>query len=184
MAGRLLDSKTSVLLVVDIQEKFAGVVRESGALLRKAGILVEAAKALGVPVLVSEQYPQGLGHTAADLLSALGPGARILEKTAFGCLGDEAIARALRETGRTQAVLCGIEAHICVNQTAHQLIAAGYETHLVEDAVSAREEANKDAGLRKMRAAGVLPSCVEMVLFEWMRHSKHAEFKRLQALIK
>ncbi|MFH2202237.1 MAG: hydrolase [Elusimicrobiota bacterium] len=184
MTKHLLDPNKSVLLVVDIQEKFVPVVHEFRALIAKAKALIEGAKLLDVPVVVSEQYPKGLGPTVAELADALPAGALKFEKTAFGCLGDEIITERLASLDRPQVVVCGIEAHVCMNQTVHQLLAAGYEVHLIEDALSARDPKNIEIGRRKMELAGAVPSSVEMALFEWMGHSRHAQFRAVQALIK
>jgi nicotinamidase-related amidase len=147
-------------------------------------VLVRAASILGIPVIVSEQYPKGLGHTVSKIKEVLPENALILDKTAFGCLGDNGIKAALAKVKRTQVLVCGLETHVCVNQTVHQLLDEGYEVHLATDALASREASNKSVGLRKMEQAGAIPSCVEMALFEWMGHSKHADFKELQGLIK
>lgn len=183
MAKNLLSSDQAVLLVIDIQEKFLGIVHEHQRLVERAWIMIEAAKILKLPVLVSEQYPKGLGPTAKRLKDALPAGTPILEKTSFGCLGDILIKDKLAGLGRRQVMLTGLETHVCVNQTAHQLLDAGYEVHLIEDALASRDLKNKAVGLRKMERSGALPSCTEMALFELMGHSRHPEFKKLQALI-
>ena len=184
MAQLLLRPDTSILLMIDIQDKFLGIVHKSQILIERTWIMIEAAKTLKIPVVVSEQYLKGLGHTVSRLKEALPKDAYILEKTAFGCLGDTAISKKLEELGRKQVMVCGLETHVCVNQTVHQLIDAGYQPHLIKDALATRELANDAIGVRKMELSGAVPSCTEMALFELMGHSRHAEFKKLQALIK
>ncbi len=180
----ILNPRDCVLLVIDIQEKFLGIVQESAQLVYNARILIETAMELDIPIIISEQYPKGLGYTDATLIKGLPPNTKILEKTAFGCLGDSDIRDTLASYNRKQVIVCGIEAHVCVNQTVHQLLEAGYEVHLVEDAVSARSPKNLEVGLDKMHQSGVIPSSVEMVLFELMQDAKHPSFKKLQSLIK
>lgn len=184
MAKHLLDVKNSILLVIDIQEKFLPIIPAGECLVRKAQALIEAAKVLNIPIIVSEQYPKGLGHTAQALRDILPADAVVREKTAFGCMKDKGLAACVKSSGKKQVVVCGVEAHVCVNQTVHQLLEAGFEVHVAEDALASRDDANREIALTKMRRSGSIPSCVEMILFEWMEHSKHPEFKRIQALIK
>ncbi len=180
----MIRPSNSVLLVIDIQEKFLPVIAEPKRLVFKSKTLIQAAALLDFPIVVTEQYPKGLGPTVKELLDVLPEGAARLEKTSFGCLGDPKIANRLKSIGRKQVIVCGIESHVCVNQTVHQLIDAGYEAHLVSDAVSSRSRENRDLGIRKMEQAGAVPACVESVLFELMDDAKHPEFKTIQALIK
>ncbi len=184
MKSRLLNADKAVLLVVDIQEKFVPVVFAVERLIAKTTALIEAAKLLELPIVVSEQYPKGLGSTVKALSDILPEGAVRLEKTAFGCLGDQGIADHLKSLGRSQIMVCGLEAHVCVNQTVHQLLSAQYQVHLIEDALATRDPVNLEIGVRKMREAGAITSCVEMAIFELMGQSKHPKFKALQALIK
>ncbi len=180
----MLRPETSLLLVVDIQEKFVPIIDGCGRVIAKSKILLKAAGLLGVPVIVSEQYPKGLGRTTAELVAAYPEGVEVLEKTAFGCLGDEAIRARVDALARRQVVVCGIETHVCVNQTVHQLLASGHQVHLIEEAIASRAASNREAGLAKMRSSGAIPSCVETALFEWMGDAKHPRFKEVQALIK
>lgn len=184
MTDRLLSPERALLLIIDLQERFVPVIDGAQALLGRVEILIEAAKRLELPVVVSEQYPKGLGHTAERLRGRLPPGAAVLEKTAFGCLADAGLRETLNAVGREQVLVCGVEAHVCVSQTVHQLVAAGYQAHLIEDAVGSRDPRNREIGLAKMRQAGALPSCVEMALFELMGDAKRPDFKDLQALVK
>ena len=184
MTKRLLDPKSSALLVIDIQEKFVGIVKDCALLEKRARILVQAAGILGVPIVVSEQYPKGLGPTVSGVRDSLPEGSVVLDKTAFGCLGDAGIKAEIAKLGKKQILVCGLETHVCVNQTVFQLLEEGYEVHLAVDALACRDEKNKEIGLRKMEQGGAIPSCSEMAIFEWMGRSKHENFKELQALIK
>jgi nicotinamidase-related amidase len=184
MSDRLLKVETSCLLVVDIQEKFVPIIHEYDRVVERARVMLEGAGLLGVPVIVSEQYPKGLGKTVPDLVEAFPEKAEVHDKTAFGCLGDGAIRERVESLGRKQVIVCGIETHICVNQTVHQLLEAGFEVHLIEDALGSRAPENREIGLAKMRASGAISSCAEMALFELMGGAKHPNFKEVQALIK
>lgn len=184
MTTRLLTAESSVLLVVDIQERFVPVIADIERVIRNTAILIDAARELGMPVIVSEQYPKGLGRTDSGLANRLPDSARVVEKTAFGCLGCDELRNEMAACNRSQVVVCGIETHVCVNQTTHQLLEAGYEVHLVSDAVSSRDPANHTAGMTKMIQSGVVPACTEMAVFELMRDAVHPAFKTLQALVK
>ena len=171
----LLSREDTALLVVDVQEGFrpytvfADVVRACAA-------LVQAARILGVPTLVSEQYPKGLGQSAPEL--ALQDQPRI-EKTVFSAVRAEGFDLG----GASQAIVCGIEAHVCVSQTVHDLLAAGVEVHVPADAVGSRHEIDYERGLARMQRAGAVVSTVEAVLFELLERAGTPEFKAIQTLI-
>lgn len=184
MTGRLLNPSEAVLLVVDIQERFVDAINECERVIKRSRIMLEACGKLGIPVIVSEQYPKGLGHTVRELLENLPENTPIFEKTAFGCGADPAIHEALAALGRRQVMVCGIEAHVCVNQTVHQLLQAGYQVHLIQDAISSRSKKDAKTAFKKMHQSGAIPSGVEMAMFELMGNARHERFKELQALIK
>jgi nicotinamidase-related amidase len=183
-ASRLLNPERSLLLVIDIQEKFAPVIPGYELLVARAGLILQACNRLEVPVIVSEQYPKGLGHTVPELRQVLAPDTPVLEKSAFGCGGDPAILGQIFDLGRRQIMVCGIEAHVCVNQTVHQLLAEGYQVHLMRDAVASRNPADAETALAKMTQSGAIPGCVEMALFEMLTTARHPRFKDIQALVK
>ena len=183
-SSMLFSVDASVLLVIDIQEKFIPVIPDCDRLFAKTQTLIKAAKLLGMPVLVSEQYPQGLGQTIPSLKDCLPDDAVYYAKTTFGCLATPALHDALAALNRPQVIVCGFETHVCVNQTVHQLLEQGYQVHLVEDAIASRMEENRDIALRKMEQSGAVPSSVEMVLFELLRDAKRPEFKTLLSFIK
>jgi nicotinamidase-related amidase len=184
MHPRILDKNSAALIVVDVQEAFRDVIADFAKTSRRAAIAVQGFQLLGLPVLATEQYPKGLGRTAREITEVLDSNATFFEKTAFSSCGASAFLDKLRELTVTQAVLCGLETHVCVNQTAHDLLDQGIQVHLLLDAVCSRSKVNKRAGLRKMFASGVVPSSVEMALFELMRDARHEQFKQIQALIK
>src|SRR5690349_7099792 len=130
--SRLLSADNSMLLVIDVQEKFVPVIHDCDELVEKIEVLVQAAKRLNVPVVISEQYPAGLGPTVGELKNILPETAIVMEKTAFGCLGDQGMRDTIAGLNRRQVIVCGIEAHVCVNQTVHQLLADGYEVHVIQ----------------------------------------------------
>lgn len=174
----------SVLVLVDLQERLATAMDPVifRAVSRNAGILLEAAKTMGVPVLATEQYPKGLGRTVAAL-GALVPAAPF-EKTRFSCAADESFLGALRAAGKTQVVIAGMEAHVCVLQSALELRASGREVFVVEDACCSRNPANHANAMHRLRSAGVVVTNTESVLFEWLRDARHAQFKAISALVR
>lgn len=180
---RLLNSQESVLLIVDVQESFRKHIADFANLTRNISILVEASKILRLPVIVTEQYPQGLGNTVAEISACLGDHKQF-EKSCFSCCQSADFMSALADLGRKQVVVTGIEAHVCVNQTVHDLLAEGYSPHIITDAVSSRSHKNKEIGIEKMLSAGAIVSSVEMALFEMLVESGTENFKAIQRLVK
>ena len=179
-----LDAERAVFVVVDMQESFRNVVPDFAETAARIALFAHGTQLLGVPLIVTEQYPKGLGHTADEIRMVLPASFEPVEKTAFSSCGAPEFVARLDETGARQIILCGIEAHICVNQTAHDLLARGLQVHLLTDCITARTEHNRQIGLRKMELAGALPSSVETALFELMRDARHEQFKTVQKLIK
>jgi nicotinamidase-related amidase len=180
----LLRKEDTVLVVVDVQEAFRNVIPDFATVASRISTAVRAFHVLDVPVLVTEQYPKGLGPTAEEITFVLPDGHAAIEKTAFSSCGATAFIDRLTALEARQVVICGLEAHICVSQTAHDLLDRGYQVHVLMECVCARFEYNKAAGLAKMQGSGVIPSSVEMALFELMRDSRHEQFKAIQTLIK
>ncbi|MBY0449204.1 MAG: isochorismatase family protein [Cyanobacteria bacterium] len=181
----MLQMTQAFLLVVDVQERFIPIMWQGERMHKNVQILVNAFKELHLPIVVTEQYPEGLGHTSPELLEILPPTTPIYSKRSFGALAEAKIKVALQqEIQRKQILVCGLEAHVCVNQTVHQLLEAGYQVHLVEDAIASRKETNIQIGIAKMLRAGALPTSTEMALFELLSSSAHPRFKQVQALIK
>lgn len=181
---RILDKTKAALVVVDVQEGFRNAIADFTSVASRAARAVGGFQILGVPVLVTEQYPKGLGRTAAEIVPVLPDGFEVFEKTAFSSCGAEPFVAKLSELGVEQVVICGLETHVCVNQTAHDLLDRGFQIHLLTDCVCSRFDADKRAGLEKMASSGVISSSVEMALFELMSDAKHGKFKEIQALIK
>lgn len=179
----LLNRDSSALLIVDIQENFRRHLADVANLTRNITIMAEAAKILNLPVIVTEQYPQGLGHTIAEINACLGEH-KLFDKMCFSSLGSEDVLSYLRELDRKQIIVCGIEAHVCVSQTVHDLLANGFQPHLLIDAVSSRNPKNRDMAIQKMLASGAIGSSVEMSLFEMMVEAGSETFKSVQRLIR
>jgi nicotinamidase-related amidase len=175
-----LDRDRAALVVVDVQEAFRRAVPDFGAVAAGAAKLVEGAKEIGIPIVVTEQYPKGLGETVPELAAHLPEGTAPLQKVRFSA----AEAEGFDLDGRDQALVCGIESHVCVNQTVLDLLGERVESHVASDAVGSRTAENRDLGLHKMERAGAVLTSVETALFELLRGSDAPEFKRVQALVK
>ena len=175
-----LDRERAALVVVDVQEAFRKAVPDFGEVAAAAGTLAEGAASLGVPVIVTEQYPQGLGRTVPEVAEHLPEGTEPLEKVRFSA----AEADGFDLDDRGQAIVCGVEAHVCVNQTVLDLLDRGIEVHLATDAVGSRTEENRSLGIHKAEQAGAVLTSVETALFELLRGSDAPEFKQVQGLVK
>lgn len=180
----ILDVTKSALLVVDVQEAFRSVVDDISPITSQISIAIRGFQILERPVFVTEQYPRGLGRTVEDIQAVLPADHEYLEKTAFSALGADGLEDGLRSGGISQIVLCGLETHACVNQTAHDLLHLGFDVHLLTDCVASRFDRDKQSALLKMFASGVIASSAEMALFELMRDSRHEKFKEIQRLVK
>jgi nicotinamidase-related amidase len=180
---RLLDKENTLLLIIDVQESFRKHIQDFPNLTRDIAILVEASKVLKLPVVLTEQYPQGLGATVKEISACLGEH-EYFQKNCFSCCQQESFVKYLQSLNRKQVLVTGIECHVCVNQTVHDLLAMNYSPHIVVDAVASRASKNKEIGLSKMFASGAVPSSVEMALFELLKESGTEAFKAIQRLIK
>ncbi len=173
----------AVLVLIDVQEKLAAVMHERTCLVDALQRLIRGARALGLPVLRLEQYPQGLGSTIPEVAGLL-PDVPSIAKLSFSAWGSSEFRQRLEATGRQQVLLAGIEAHVCVYQTALDLLAAGYTVEVVSEAVSSRAAANRVRGLERMREAGARLTGVEMALFELLRTAEAPAFKEIARLVK
>ncbi|MFW2392479.1 MAG: hydrolase [Methyloceanibacter sp.] len=183
----LLAREKSQLLIVDVQDKLLSAISGKDRVVDRCVNLVLAARTLGIPITLSEQYPQGLGPTHDSIRDAFANDGLIVDKTEFSCFKNERLRdhlHDLRREGRTQVVIGGIEAHVCVTQTAMDLESQGFEAFVVADAVGSRSKASRKLALARMQKSGVDIVDLEMVLFEWMERAGTPEFKQLQALIK
>ena len=180
IARRPLEAEQCALVVIDIQEKLLPPIFQKDQLVRNAQLLIRAAGILNIPALVSTQYAKGLGGTVPEIASLL-PGTEAIDKTLFSCFGSDPFCGALKRLPgqRNTLLMCGMESHICVMQTALGALREGYLVHVASDAVSSRTEWNWKIGLERMRAAGAVISSTEMMIYELMRSSSSPAFKEL-----
>jgi len=184
-ARRALDAGQCALVVIDIQEKLLPAVFQKEQLVRNIELLIRAAGILKIPALVSTQYAKGLGATVPEIASLL-PGSEAIDKQMFSCFGSDVFCSLVKNLPgqRTTLLLCGMESHICVTQTALAALHEGYLVHVASDAVSSRTEWNWKVGLERMRDAGAVISSTEMMIYELMRSSGSDAFKELLPYLK
>jgi nicotinamidase-related amidase len=187
-ARRILRPEDCTLAVIDIQEKLLPPIYEKERLVRNAALLVRLANILSLPVIVSTQYEKGLGQTVAEisvLLDAANSNARPIDKLEFGCFGNGEYCSAVGKlSNRTTLLLCGMESHICVAQTALGALNQGLNVHVAADAVSSRTELNWKLGLNRMQAAGAVLSSTEMMIYELLGKSGTPAFKEMLKYLK
>ncbi len=179
----MLEIQNCCLVVVDVQGKLAQLAHDRDVLFKNIRILIKAAKILAVPIFCCRQVPDALGPTVpeiAELLTDCEP----IDKASFSCCGSDEFNTGLKRSGATQVILCGIETHVCIYQTAVDLITGGYEVSLIADAVSSRTLENKRVAIDRMTGEGVKVSSVEMALFELLRTAEHPRFRQIAELIK
>ena len=173
----------SLLVLIDCQERLFPVIQNHQELAGRLQTLLAGAGLLEVPVLITEQYKKGLGSTVPAVRAAA-TAASTIEKLTFSCFGDETFLAQFHGHERGTLVLCGIETHICVLQTALDALAEGYQVQIVADAVGSRSTDNRLSALERLRDAGAVITCVESLLFEWMVRCDHPKFKEIQRLVK
>lgn len=180
----ILNKEDSIVMIIDVQEKLLNAVFNKASLEKKATTLANTAKILEIPVIVTEQYPKGLGATVETLKEVLPENTQYFEKTAFSALENNDVLEALKNSGKKQVVIFGIETHICVSQTTNALIQDGFEVSVIRDACGSRSELEYSAGLERMKDNGAHVLTTEIALFEWLKGAKHPKFKEVQMLIK
>lgn len=178
----LIRADDSVLVVIDMQERLVPAMQAPARTIRNTRTLVAGAEAMAVPILMTEQYPNGLGRTVPELRGV--PSARVIEKIHFSCMEEPGFADAFRALGRKQAVLAGMEAHICVVQTAASLIEEGFEVFVVSDATASRTLESERACIARLSACGAGIVTTEMVIFEWLGRAGTPAFRKLLPLVK
>ncbi len=185
MSTLLCQATLSQLLIIDIQAKLVGAMPDQPAeqVIRNNQILIQAAKTLGIPISYTEQYPQGLGATHSELSDLLDTASRY-EKTCFSSCGAAGIDQQLHDISRPQVIITGIETHICVLQTALQLLNQGSHVIIAQDGVCSRRKANFKNAIARMRQAGAIIANTESILFEWLGDASHPEFRTLSKLIR
>jgi nicotinamidase-related amidase len=177
--GAKLDPERAALVVIDVQEAFRKAIPVFDDVAAATGVLIDGAKAIGIPIVATEQYPKGLGHLVPEVADHLPDDVVPIEKLCFSA----AEADGFDLGDRDQVLVCGIETHVCVNQTVLDLLAAGLDVHVAEDAVGSRSKQNWKLGLHKVEQAGAVLTSVETALFELVRQSGTDQFKRVQKLI-
>jgi len=184
-ARRPLDAAQCALIVVDIQEKLLPPIFNKDSMVKNSQLLIRLARILSIPLMMTTQYSKGLGATVPEIASLLAD-VRTIDKLEFGCFGSDEFRSGLKKLpgNRNTVLLCGMEAHICVMQTALGALNDGYLVHVASDAVGARSESNWKVGLDRMRAAGAVISSTEMMMYELLRRSGTPQFKELLPYIK
>lgn len=179
----LIRARDSALIVIDMQERLVPAMMAPARTIKNTRLLLQAAKKTGVPALLTEQYPKGLGPTVPEIKSAAGT-SEILPKMHFACMEDPGFAKAFKSLNRRQAILTGMEAHICVVQTAGSLVEEGFDVFVVSDATASRTLESEAACLARLSAVGVSIVTTEMVVFEWLGKAGTDAFKEILPLIK
>ena len=183
-SSHLLDRSRTALVLIDVQERYRTVLHDWDRVTTACDLMLRGAQLLGLPIVVTEQYPQGLGHTARELARHFTREVRLVEKRSLSCCGASEFVAALSALARPQVLVAGIETHACVNQTVHDLLAAGYQVHVAEDATSSRLARDVGSAWRKMIAAGMLPTTSEQSLLELVETAGAPEFRNLQSMLK
>jgi nicotinamidase-related amidase len=176
----IMSASDTGLLVVDVQQKLIGLIDGHTQIVWNVRRLTDGAKLLKLPILATEQYPQGLGPTVAELAVLLD---KVFDKTAFSCGGCPALCDALATTGLRKWLVCGIEAHVCIQQTVLDLLAEGFNIYVAADAVGSRGRLDYEIALRRLEASGATLTTVESALFEWCQDSKTPQFKQISKLV-
>lgn len=179
----LLDKNDSLLLIIDVQERLVNALDKQVVVTRTA-TLAKAAKILDVPIIATQQYPKGLGLIVEAVSQNFTPETKIIDKTSFSAAKEEGFLDVLKSFNKKQIVICGIETHVCVHQTVADLIKEGFDVYAAKDACASRNKYEFKQGIERMQANGAKISCLEIILFEWLRDAKHPNFKEIQALIK
>ncbi len=180
----MISELNTAAILVDVQEKLFAKIAHKEALLKKLVLLIQAFQILKIPILVSEQYPKGLGLTIGELRSHLGAQYSPFEKTAFSVMKEGSLQQHIKKMAKENWILFGIETHVCVLQTALDLKASGYQAITIADAVSSRDLENKQIALEQLRSEKVVVTSSESVLFELLKDAKHPHFKEISALLK
>lgn len=175
-----MSAADTALLVIDVQEKLMAKIPEADAVTRNIAFLIDGARLVDVPVTATEQYPRGLGSTVGELAKRV---PERPEKTAFSCCAIPSVAEGFRRAARPKVVLAGIETHVCVLNTALDLLAQDFRVYIPVDAVASRYARDHEVALRRLEKAGAIPTTVETCLFEWVGGSSHPKFKQISALV-
>lgn len=179
----MLKADSTVLVMIDLQGKLWNTMYEKEALLENAQKLVKGLQILRIPIILTEQNPKGLGPTIPELMKLV-PAVKVIPKFTFSCCQDKSFQQVVTDLRRKQVLLCGIEAHVCVYQTALELLGAGYEVHIIADVVSSRVARNRDIALERVQNEGAKLTGTEMVLFELLKTAEGPDFKEMLKVVK
>jgi len=182
----LCDRNNSVLVVIDIQQKLSAAMPEKimEKVIADTQLLIQAASLLNIPVLVSEQYPAGLGATVSELGDNLPETTQVIDKTCFSSASNQKFKDALKALNKNQVILAGMESHICVLQTAIELLKLDYQVYIATDAMCSRKISHHQNAIQRMQHAGCIATNSESVCFEWLRDANHVQFKAISKLVK
>ena len=182
--NNILDRNKTLLLIVDFQEKLLAAFNHPEEMLNNCIKLIKFAKIMNLPMLWTEQYPKGLGQTVDDIKTELSSIVEPIEKLSFSCFGEPGFTDAISRHDATQILICGIETHICVEQTILDGLECGYHMHVVADACGSRKVQDHDVGMHKMTMAGAIATCTEMAMYELLERSDTKEFRETLKLVK
>lgn len=180
----MLNLDDTILVVIDVQESLVRMLNKQEPVVKASSTLVRAMDIMGIPIIITEQYPQGLGKTVYDISTIIDNSTCIIEKTAFSAMQTNEFVEKIRSYNKKNVIICGIETHICVYQTVVELLNAGYNTVVAKDACASRSTDCFKTGIELMKEAGAVISNVEVILFELLKTSKNPHFKAIQLLIK
>lgn len=181
----MLNIEDSALVIIDIQDKLIQATGKYGAeTTTNMAKVTRAANILNIPTIITEQYPQGLGNTSYEIKYGLNENSNIIEKKSFSAMIEPTFAHTIKTLNKKQIVIGGIETHICVLQTVSDLLNEGFEVYVLKDACASRNKKDYKTGIEYMKQQGAKITCTEITLFQWLRTSKHPNFKEVQALIK
>ena len=178
------DTNTAVLLLIDMQEKLVKAMSSNAECVARQQVMLEAAKIAGLDVIITEQYPQGLGHTLPELSALFNPAWPVIEKKSFSCFGEPQFIGSLKSKARKSIAVMGIEAHVCVQQTVLDALNQGYQVFVLEDTLSSRKPSDMQTGLSLLRDQGAIITTVESYLFMLMKSAEHPGFRQIAKLIK
>lgn len=180
---KILNKEDSLLLIIDVQEKLVNAL-DKDIVVKRVTTLANAAKILEIPIVATQQYSKGLGLTVEQVKQAFIKTTAIIEKISFSALQEPGFLEVLKTYGKSQIIICGIETHVCVHQTVADLLEEGFEVYVAKDACASRRKYEFKQGIERMQENGAKISCVEIILFEWLKTAKNPCFKEVQALIK
>ncbi|MCK4401143.1 hydrolase [bacterium] len=180
---KIFSVQDSILIVVDIQERIISKISNKQTVIRNIVTLIKSARILNIPIIVTEQYPKGLGSTIPEIKDLIIPWQPI-DKICFSCFGNNDFSRKLKEGKRDNLILCGIESHVCITQTALDGLKSNYSVFFIKDAISSRTINNRETGFERMAQAGAIPVSTEMAVFELLREAGTDKFKQIASMIR